>query len=313
MDSVKATYIVLLVGTLACARASFDDQLDWLKWRLKYNKNYKTEESEVIHRQTLERNKAYVEAHNNRHDVQFKLELNEFADQEPKKRPQLYSAKAKAYKKSNSKLLFQPSSWDWRQHGAVTPVKSQGQFSDSQAIVTAECVESYHFIKRQVLPDLSAAEAHDCCTPTPLVDPNVFQCVHNIGGLCSAGDYPQPTTICRNNSCTAVAQVEGGMLVSGGDENSLVEAVLKTPVLAVINAGVKSFQFYRSGVYNDPSCNSHDLDHVIQVVGYGSQNGTDYWICKNSWGVNWGMRGYILIARNQGNMCGIASMAQYPV
>ena len=30
-------------------------------------------------------------------------------------------------------------------------------------------------------------------------------------------------------------------------------------------------------------------------------------------GANWGIKGYILIARNMGNMCGIASNAMYPV
>lgn len=59
-----------------------------------------------------------------------------------------------------------------------------------------------------------------------------------------------------------------------------------------------------------------DLDHGMTVVGYGSTGESVYIIVKNSWGANWGERGYIRMKRNTGHpagLCGINKMGSYPI
>lgn len=57
---------------------------------------------------------------------------------------------------------------------------------------------------------------------------------------------------------------------------------------------------------------SDDLNHAVLLVGYGSLNGTEYWLIKNSWSTHWGDEGYLRIA-SAGNLCGVATSATYAV
>ena len=100
------------------------------------------------------------------------------------------------------------------------------------------------------------------------------------------------------------------------DEGALQTAVANVgPISVAIDASTWSFHHYHSGVFVDRECGNgrRDLDHGVAAVGYGTENGQDYWIIKNSWGTNWGEAGYIKMARNHNNMCGVATDANYVV
>lgn len=121
-------------------------------------------------------------------------------------------------------------------------------------------------------------------------------------------------TRCRYNSSDVGAAVKKYVEIPEADEDTLAKAVATVgPVSVGIDVSGK-FQFYKEGVYYNPDCSVNNIRHAVLVVGYGTDRTYGhYWIVKNSWGTDFGDRGYILMARNKGNNCGIATMAVYPL
>lgn len=105
------------------------------------------------------------------------------------------------------------------------------------------------------------------------------------------------------------------MSVPEGDEDKLKEAIGTVgPVSVCIDASHASFQHYASGIYQEQDCSSQNLDHAVLAVGYGTDDkGNDYYLVKNSWGTSWGENGFVKMARNSKNHCGIATAAIYPL
>jgi cathepsin K len=101
-----------------------------------------------------------------------------------------------------------------------------------------------------------------------------------------------------------------------GDEKSLAaDLVSFGPIFVAIDASSQYFQLYNSGILDTDDCSNQpeDLDHAVVAVGYGYNAALQqsYWIIKNSWGTDWGEKGYVLLPKDAGNKCGVATDAYY--
>ncbi len=135
-------------------------------------------------------------------------------------------------------------------------------------------------------------------------------------GIDTEESYPYEGTDrkCRYNKKTVGATDVGYVDIPKGDDEKLLQAVATMgPISVAIDASADSFMYYSIGIYSEHRCSSTSLNHGVLLVGYGSENGSKYWIVKNSWGTSWGENGYIRMSRGRNNTCGISYMASYPL
>ena len=174
-----------------------------------------------------------------------------------------------------------PTSVDWRKKGVLFPPKNQDQSGYPAPIDVVHAIDSYWAIKHGILVAASIQEYSDCCGH--FVN---YTCVVDIGGLASDAAY-RSNGSCQSEKYKPIVFIQGGKSIPPGDELALAEAVAKQPVVVAIDASHMSFQLYRSGVYSALLCSTTKLDHIMLLVGYGTtEDGEEYWICQNSWGMN---------------------------
>jgi len=205
------------------------------------------------------------------------------------------------------------SAVDWRTKGAVTAVKDQGNCGSCWSFSSTGALEGANFIKTGSLVSLSEQNFVDCDTNGDhgcfggLMD-NAFEWAISNKGVCSESAYPYQAKKgdCSDKSCTHYATPKSFTDVATNNADALMSALAKQPVSVAIEADQSSFQMYKSGVLT-AACGTN-LDHGVLAVGYGTDNGVNYWIVKNSWGASWGENGYIRLSRDvsqRGGQCGI--------
>jgi len=310
--------ILALFVIVAIANAGRLESLStlWSTWKTQHGKSYMASE-ELVRFGIFVENLEKI-AKMNAESTTAKFAINKFADLTSTEFGLHYSSSA--LYESNPKIsevepkVSLPDQIDWREKGAVTPVKDQGQCGSCWAFSTTGVIEGTYFVNHGKLLSFSEQQIVDCA--------------HNAGYGCQGGwpylavqyaaqnglevetDYPYTARdgTCKYDSSKALKVTSGYKFITPKSSDLLKTALVDSPVSVLVQADQSAFQFYKSGVVTT-GCGA-SLNHAILAVGYTKVGILEAFICKNSWGTGWGANGYIYLStiqqiNNGQGICGV--------
>ncbi|XP_039132573.1 ervatamin-C-like [Dioscorea cayenensis subsp. rotundata] len=329
----------LFIFPLSCSssipiRSEYEVSLLFEGWLVKLNKSYKDSSEKEKRYEIFKDNLRYIDEHNTRNHT-FTLGLNVFADITVEEyratylgtmppSHSLYMTTDENIEKDESddryfNMTNTPSSIDWRDLGAVTPVKNQGGCFSCWAFAVLATVEAINQIKTGNLISLSEQQLVDChkktCQGHQLH--KTYEYIVSNGGVDTDKDYPYKANVTKCDTAKEnkkVVSIDDYKMVTQQNEFALMEAAANQPVAVIVEAYERNFQLYKKGIFTT-YCGTK-VDHAVTIVGYDSTGGVDYWIIKNSWGDFWGEAGYLRLQRNiqdRAGKCGVAEWPYYPI
>ena len=314
-----ANLLYSVLGSLSSHESLFKDFIE------KYNKQYVDKHEYEKRLEIFIENLDYIKEHNSRNET-YTLGINHLADLQSHELNLGINlgigSKCETFTKDfNYESL--PTTIDWRNKNAVTPVKDQGQCGSCWSFSATGAMEGSWSIANGELISLSEQQLVDCSSGFKsygnhgcnggLMD-NAFQYAID-NGMCTESESPYTAKqeTC-NTECDKKAFFSSCQDITPYNQQDMAAAVAQQPVSVAIEADTKTFQLYKSGVITGSACGTK-LDHGVLVVGYGTENGQDYWLVKNSWSTSWGDNGYVKIGKSDSTddvgVCGIASSPSF--
>ncbi|XP_036411106.1 cathepsin S-like [Megalops cyprinoides] len=329
---VLQSLFLLVLGIINHTSSEYALNGQWEQWKRDHNKEYSSPGEELQRRLIWEKNLRLVDKHNLEASLglySFTMGLNHLSDmtlEEVNATLNGLSDSEDLYRYGN--LTFTPPSnvalpqaVDWRDKGMVSPVRNQGACGSCWAFSVVGALEGQMKKQTGKLVPLSPQNLVDCSTSYGNHGckggylSKAFNYIIGNKGIDSDSFYPYKFREgkCRYSVKGRAAYCSGFRILPRGNEKALQYAAANIgPVSVGINAMLPSFYHYRGGLYNEPLCTSKKTNHAVLVVGYGTDKGQDFWLVKNSWGTAWGEKGYIRMARNKNNLCGIANFPIFP-
>ena len=321
-----------VVAVTAATNFSCGEYPSFTEWLTSQGKSY-TSATEMDYRNSVYDANVVMIAQHNSGNSSWTMGVNKFADLTAEEFAARYVGGLNIRTKSRGlrahanlaplNTTANPTSVDWTTKGAVTPIKNQEQCGSCWAFSTTGSVEGAWFLAKGNLVSLSEQQLVDCSGPEGnqgcnggLMD-DAFQYIIDNKGITTEEAYPYTA---QDGTCTSkgkpiAATLSGYKDVAANSEVALETAIVQQPVSVAVEADQSVFQFYSGGVM-DSACGTQ-LDHGVLAVGYGVDTGKEYYKVKNSWGADWGEKGFIRLGRgakfNPSGQCGIQMMASYPV
>ncbi|XP_065219667.1 procathepsin L-like [Planococcus citri] len=326
------------------------DVQKWTDYKTQFDKQYETTELETQKMAVFLENSNKISQHNEKFkngQVKFDMAMNLFGDMTAEEFKQTQTPHKKVHKDFSychnkfpnyeariikalpPNLGKAPQSKNWVTEGAVTDVKYQGKKCGScWDFAAIGVIESHYFLHGpdKKLVSLSAQQVLDCLSSTQKYGTNncidggcpasVLQYVIENGGIEADQSYMYSAKEgkCQYKPVEKKAVIKDYKITVAEDEKLIKEVVgLIGPVTCDFDVE-DDFQFYSTGIFSSTLCKKTppDMNHAMVIVGYGSENGMDYWLVKNQWTNGWGEEGYARIQRNT-NECGIALGNLYPI
>ncbi|XVF78898.1 hypothetical protein PTKIN_Ptkin14bG0174800 [Pterospermum kingtungense] len=327
-------FLLFIFGILASQAMSrtLDDAAiaEHEQWMAKHGRTYQSQAEKEKRFKIFKENLEYVQNFNKAGNKTYKLSLNKYSDLTHDEfvaartgyiRPNNISTSTESTF-SYAEFTDVPASMDWRDKGAVTPIKDQGDCGCCWAFSAVAATEGITKIKTGNIVSLSEQQVLDCSGNEDGCDggskTDAFKYIIQNHGLTTMDTYPYQATqgTCNTEKVTSQgSDISRYESVPSNNENELLKAVSNQPVSVSIEAAEKDFRHYQSGIFTGNCGTIHN--HAVTVVGFGtSEDGTDYWLVKNSWGEDWGEMGYIRMQRNVAaseGLCGIATIPVYPI